>query len=1050
MSTFDAEPIFDDDESKFEVLQAKPWNITELILAEALNVGPVKPSNLKATANFPLHTFFAREYWQSVRDEDYNILLPSMQLASNLLQVGMPYLSSFVPSSRVHDHLTGVRPSLTTLLQVDMEDWTEKDMEKTRDGLHDIADCVEWELNDTMAKDNRWLGITRLVTDDKWGPRPWRDLQREDIIRSDNELRNQGVAFRRNLRVGIMKEYVDALKRYSNTTEEHLRAAFLAAVTMTHEIGHVVWHQDFRSTSYEINGVEPYIENYSISELGCSFIASIFDGKNPFECGKQVPTDFTRALYWERVPTFETDELYRKDCSMSIPYIQKVLSQESWDRLDPSRSDFVTNSRSMLQPEEDTVHTSNSLGGKSLGSKEPPATAHNREWTVIDIYTNPKLIWKMEFSDRRSRSNEKLERVTQAEKALAIYEILQTLSPIAPNYLRHNHSDFDYSRPIDDGVVTLDLVGSGPTIDLNNLKRIEIRYRPKPGDFKEQVDHHTHLQRHQARVGARLGATISRLDWFSSLDADPQGYDKDVPKDFQFGGPGEEYEPADVLALIANKQPEVIAKTTVKNAYQFCMERNIRSDRRLPVTHAEQNQKLDRTKEDDRALIERMRQFCLETAERLFAGNNQALLYIYYAKMKYINDWSRKDLEERCNFDGLNRTGTLAAIQQRVRDNMTECLRMFAKDHNMSSEEEVFRKVGLVDEVDLVTWTNSDFIDFFRINNLPAWGNRRIWFERYGAFVREQKYGLARRSDINHDSRGKIQRSVNLVESYAWDVVLAGSSVQALKGSLFEAGLFPADSTLNLYCGKARQLSLEDDKPLSYYEPECWKTISLEITRTSQEEKSDTEMLDVEPPVLVYKPRIPDGIDISSSPTVDHERWGVYGPGQRLGNTGDPLSSATDGEDISNKPGIPKDVQRIYDLAHGKARPTVTERLDEIHTHAEELTRILHPLGARDTLRPHLKMLRSTSAVEMLDSYEDMKEVREDRQRHIDMQVDPEAVIEQDRRKRIKLLQELRPDLEFEASGKLVRRPVELKKKKKVGGFMGDMYTALKNRNGVL
>ncbi|KAG4435256.1 hypothetical protein IFR05_009252 [Cadophora sp. M221] len=1048
MATYDAAPIFDGEEPKPDILQAKPWNTIELILAEALNVGPVQPSNLKATTNFPLHTFFAREYWLLVSHEDYDILLPSMQLASNLLQVGMPYLSSFVPSSRVHDHLISVRPSLTTRLRVDIGDWSIEDMEETRNELHDIADCVEWELNDTMAKDNKWLGVTRAVTDDKWGPRPWRDLQREDIIRSDNELRDQG-AIRRNLRVGIMKEYVDALKRYSKTSEEHLRALFLAAITMTHEIGHVVWHQDFYSTSYENNGIEPYVENCSISELGCSFIASIFDGKNPFECGKQVPTDFTRALYWERVPTAETDELYRKDYSMSVPYIQKVLSQESWDKLDPIHPDFVINARAMLKPEEGTVHTFNSSGDTSLGAKAPPATAQMREWTVMDIHTNPTLIWKAEFSDRRDRGNDKLQQVTQAEKYLAIYEILQAPPPTLPKYLQYSCSDLNYVRPIDDGVVTLDLLGLGQVIDLNYLKRIEVRYRPKPGDFKEHGDRHTRPQRHQARAGVRLGATISRLDWFSSLKGNIQKYDENLPKDFRFGGPGEEYEPADVLALIANKQPEVIAKTTINDAYQFCVERNIRFGRPLPATYAEQNQKLDCTKEDDRTLIERMRQFCLETAKNLFAGNNQALLYIYYAELKYINDWTLEDLKERCNLDGLNSTGTLAAIRQRVRDNMIKFLRTFAKDHDMSSRKEAFRKVGIVDEVDLVAWTDSDFLDFFRINNLPAWGNRRIWFERYNVFTREQKYGLARRSDINHDSKGVIQRSVNLVETYAWDVALEGSSVQALKGSLFEAGLFPADSTLNLYCGENRQTSLEDDKPLSFYDPICWKTISLEITRNSQEENPDTEMVDVEPPVLVYKPRTPDGIDISSSPTVGHEHWGAYGRDQRLGNTGDLLSSATDGEGTSNNPGIPKDVQRIYDLTHGKTRPTVTERLDEIHSHAEELTRILHPLGARDTLRPHLKMLRSTSAVEILDSYEDMKEVREDRQRHIDMQVDPEAVMEQDRRKRIKLLQELQPDLEFEVNGKLVRKPVELKKKK-VGGFMGDMYTALKGRNEVL
>lgn len=150
-----------------------------------------------------------------------------------------------------------------------------------------------------------------------------------------------------------MQEYVDALKKYPSDSEEHLRAAFLAAMTMTHEIGHIVWHQDFRSMDYDRDGAEPYFADYSVSELGCCFIASIFDGKNPFECGKQVPTNFTQALYWERVRKLDTDELYCTDYSMSIPYLEQILSQESWDQLDPTRPDFLTDAQNMLHPEDD-------------------------------------------------------------------------------------------------------------------------------------------------------------------------------------------------------------------------------------------------------------------------------------------------------------------------------------------------------------------------------------------------------------------------------------------------------------------------------------------------------------------------------------------------------------------------------------------------------------------------------------------------------------------------------------------------------------------------
>ncbi|KAL2061643.1 hypothetical protein VTL71DRAFT_7020 [Oculimacula yallundae] len=1027
----------------------KPWDTVDLILAEACNYGHVKPSNLQETASYPLHSFFVPELWQSVSNEDYELLLPSMHLASNLLQVGLPYLSSFIPATRIHSKFIVKNRKNSDYYQVNPREWDAEDLQETREELEEIATCVEWELNDTIATDNKWLGVTRLVTNEKWGPRPWKDILRDDILRSDKELRGRGIT-RRRLRIGIMTEYVDALSRYSNTSEEHLRATFLAAITMTHEIGHVVWHQDFRSMLYDINGKEPYVEDYSISELGCCFIANIFDGKNPFECGKQIPTDFTRALYWERVPKLSTHELYRTDHSMSIPYMQRILSQESWDQLDPTRPDFSVDARAMLQPEEDVVKIPVPLDGSVLGPYRDgvPATAHTREWTVTEFNDIPKVIWKTSFADRRIRSDEKLKDLTEAEKEYAMYEISLTNPGAFANQgvpgLSASQNDYpeeDAVRPIDDGVVPLDLVTSNSAINLKAIKRIQIEYRPKSGDFKDRSDHqfrpHDH---HPPHAAAGYGANIRLDDWFDTLDGGATKYDPAVPRDFQFGGPNEQYEPADILALLANKQPAIIAKTIAKDAHKFCTERKIVIGRTFPATHVEQNQKFDLTSEADRAVIERIRQFCLKRAEKLLKGNNQALLYIYFAELKYIDDWAREDLVRKCKFFSLNHRGHLEALQRRVRDRMAKLLRIFAKDHNLEAEEKDFDKVGLVDHVDLIQWTDSDFLDFFRINNLPTWGSRRIWVERHAAFEREQIHGLATRRDINYDSKGEIQRSIDLVEIYAWDAVLAGSSVQALKGALFEAGHFPSDATLDLYFGNDRQTALQDDKPLAYYETESWENLSLEITRTSP---PDTTTADAEPPVLVYQPRLPAGLVIDPSRTNDAIEFGGAGLGRRLGTTGDASS-----ESPAQLPDIPQDVQRIYNLTHNLARPTVTEHLDSIHTRFSELTAILKPSGARDTLRPHLAAQHATSAVEMMDSYHDMIEVREDRQRHVDLQVDPERVLKEDRRKRVAELKELRPDLTIGVDGRVVDKPVELKKAR-VGGYMGDLYGALRRREGL-
>lgn len=191
--------------------------------------------------DFKLSPFFDKRRWKDVSEDDYNLLLPSMQLASNLLRAGEDFLTFLVPSNRVHNRLEGKRRDNPNAYVIPPDRFDEAELRETREELKEIAKVVKWQLNDTMAKDKQWLGITRLVTEDKWGPRPWTDLNVDAVDSSDQELVDQGL-FRRPLIIGIMKEYVDALKSLPNDSEARLRATFLAAITMAHEIAHAVWH----------------------------------------------------------------------------------------------------------------------------------------------------------------------------------------------------------------------------------------------------------------------------------------------------------------------------------------------------------------------------------------------------------------------------------------------------------------------------------------------------------------------------------------------------------------------------------------------------------------------------------------------------------------------------------------------------------------------------------------------------------------------------------------------------------------------------------------
>jgi hypothetical protein len=173
----------------------------------------------------PIHKIFRRERWE-VTDEDYEVLLPSMRLASNLLAVGMDFIASFLPSDNLHNNIGSRLSYLEEYHGGDgqiplIKDPDAQDLATAREELNDVANVVKWQINNEMWRNNQWLGITRLTN----GPKPWRNESPVEVYNSDNKLKKSGDAHRLIV-IGIAGEYVDALKKFSMDSEEHLHARF--------------------------------------------------------------------------------------------------------------------------------------------------------------------------------------------------------------------------------------------------------------------------------------------------------------------------------------------------------------------------------------------------------------------------------------------------------------------------------------------------------------------------------------------------------------------------------------------------------------------------------------------------------------------------------------------------------------------------------------------------------------------------------------------------------------------------------------------------------
>lgn len=346
----------------------------------------------------PLLKFFEYGRWQ-VRPDELEILKPSIQLASNIVRVGMPYIASFLPQRDdmfknvdFYDE-DGNRASLCPEEILLKENPSKDGVAAALEALENLASSIRWQTNYEMWSTSTgedetmdWMGVTRLV--DK--PRPWGIISPEQIAEADTQSMKDELDYR-PLVIGIMGEYVNAIRNSPRTSEQHSRAVFMAAITMVHEVGHAVFHQDFRSYNPPTLE-EPYVGKGCSRELGIAFITWIFDGFHPIgtKLHSHSLTDFTAHLSWVQHYTMDIDRRppYKTLYSISVQYIVEKLTQEWWDTL-PSPAeliDFSSKAKAGLKPITDP-------------DSSQTATARETEW--VYSWWAGCATWKSEFDFRK-------------------------------------------------------------------------------------------------------------------------------------------------------------------------------------------------------------------------------------------------------------------------------------------------------------------------------------------------------------------------------------------------------------------------------------------------------------------------------------------------------------------------------------------------------------------------------------------------------------------------------------------------------------------------
>ncbi|KAJ8071787.1 hypothetical protein OCU04_002101 [Sclerotinia nivalis] len=851
---------------------SKPWDTTTLAIGGAMLAPRVQPPDLTG----PVHPLFARDRWE-VADEDYQLLIPSMRLATRLLEVGMPYLASFLPTSTIFgtpqdvshaEHRKLVCPKvIQAKKQVLVKDLQEAELE-----LEAISRCIKWRLNERMHADKSWNGITRIVDH---GEVDFHELDENEIRESDLQAAQAGQV-RRPLVIAIMDLLLVPMRTHPLDSEIRLKAQFMAAITMTHEIGHAVFLQDYRSFNPP-TGDEPYVSRDVDSELGRSFISWIFSGFHPQFCeSHEKDAQFGSlgwSLYWQPLhritQLFGNDKehkrpLYETLHAIPVDYLSNVFRQGWWEA---NRRGVPVHKLAAVLRENLKLAFTNELEA---------AIAVKANWWMDPLAKRPR--WRGHYRVEKYSSGEPVEglikdqivaqmRLDKQNFSFALHdedddfddEVEQLSREHTPGALqekfvsgRDNRTMVAYSvETHDDGMLDED-IGYIEDDDSEVVTQIEVRYRPTT-DFQprstELIAPNKLVEQARKEVLDELAAEekAAASEMFAGSGPRPgkRGSSNDS---LSIHGPSKRLrtvveadktrEGATLLEKVVRALDQASANEvghwTRIQAWYYCLEHGLVLAE-LPKTAAAQQAKLDNGTETGYKVMRKIQYHLLQKLwdETYNDGGNPESVLIAKNILHLIDFFLDEDIDvlaEKMYIFDLNTPRKRERSKELLKRHMQQMLdgeHLKAPQGDVALKEQLEPLHALAPEPS--QWSEDDLRSWCRHKGIPQWGSISGLIARVNRFREEEKsvkVGIAGRPK---PPPGRTDR--NGTEIYRFSAVLRHSSLDALKSSLFIHGNFPSDTELDLWVNTDEILK---PGPLDKQSPKVdWKRLVLRATRTA-------------------------------------------------------------------------------------------------------------------------------------------------------------------------------------------------------------------------
>ncbi|KAI0192477.1 hypothetical protein F4808DRAFT_376561 [Astrocystis sublimbata] len=371
---------------------ARRWDRDELIRCRATGTGITLKPDLEGQA----HPMFAN--WTANEPNLYQELKQPILLASKILETaGLTWLSDFLVRDIFGEDYPGREATGISGTAVAYEDskipcsivryhtasWAtpriqSKWRQHTRDKLSiQFPKLIKWQIDGIMFQQKGWNGYTCRHPR---GDLPLDDIdQYENIKTFDEQSPDQDL---RSLTILIMAEFparLAELRRKGEAQgEEYLLTAFMATVTILHELGHAVYWQHKRSLTQDMR--EPFYGADLEMELGDSFVAAIFGGWVPIPVREpsRLRQDFSFAdgVAWRQALSWDHHRMrpkYRAHYSISVDYITRLFTDANW-------STTATAARELIRPQ---FLTGNSIALRTISLYAPLSQANQHATAAI-------------------------------------------------------------------------------------------------------------------------------------------------------------------------------------------------------------------------------------------------------------------------------------------------------------------------------------------------------------------------------------------------------------------------------------------------------------------------------------------------------------------------------------------------------------------------------------------------------------------------------------------------------------------------------------------